>query len=159
MFCVSAGRLSNCTHPLVPEHGGFRCDPSPCHGFPHRSSIRFFCEPGFHISNRMAISKCRQGKWVPPIPACIRGTSLKDWKRQILCFMTESKICSSKREQNNPWWVFLQAQIKEELCDWLGISLISAFSLYPNRLHVRNNLRSALNFCIGGVLRASKLAD
>ncbi|KAM6932936.1 sushi domain-containing protein 6 [Xenentodon cancila] len=67
----AAGRLNNCTHPLMPEHGGFRCDPSPCRGFPHKSSIRFFCEPGYHIINKMPISKCRQGKWVPPIPSCI----------------------------------------------------------------------------------------
>ncbi|XP_072248161.1 sushi domain-containing protein 6 [Leuresthes tenuis] len=75
---LTSGKMSNCTHPLVPEHGGFRCDPSPCHGFPHRSSIRFFCEPGYHISNRVPISRCRQGKWVPPIPACIRdGPNMK----------------------------------------------------------------------------------
>lgn len=76
-FCVSAGRLSNCTHPLVSEHGGFRCDPSPCRGFPHKSSIHFFCEPGYH-TNKNRVSKCRHGKWMPPIPACIpiKGESL-----------------------------------------------------------------------------------
>ncbi|KAG7239927.1 hypothetical protein INR49_003659 [Caranx melampygus] len=67
---LTAGRLSNCTHPLVSEHGGFRCDPSPCRGFPHKSSIHFFCEPGYH-TNKNRVSKCRHGKWVPPIPACI----------------------------------------------------------------------------------------
>ncbi|XP_058488997.1 sushi domain-containing protein 6 isoform X1 [Solea solea] len=67
---LTAGRLSNCTHPLVPEHGGFRCDPSPCRGFPQKSSIHFFCEPGYHI-NRARVSRCRQGKWQPPIPTCI----------------------------------------------------------------------------------------
>ncbi|XP_022053767.1 sushi domain-containing protein 6 isoform X1 [Acanthochromis polyacanthus] len=64
-----AGRLSNCSHPLVPEHGGFRCDPSPCRGFPYKSSIRFFCEPGYHVSTK--VSRCRHGRWQPPIPACI----------------------------------------------------------------------------------------
>lgn len=68
---LTAGRLSNCSHPLVPEHGGFRCDPSPCRGFPHKSSIRFFCEPGYHISTKMPVSRCRHGRWHPPIPACI----------------------------------------------------------------------------------------
>ncbi|XP_056296284.1 sushi domain-containing protein 6 isoform X2 [Pseudoliparis swirei] len=68
---VPPGRLSNCTHPLVPEHGGFRCDPSPCRGFPHKSSIHFFCEPGYHVNNKVRVSRCRHGRWQPPIPACI----------------------------------------------------------------------------------------
>ncbi|XP_068174287.1 sushi domain-containing protein 6 [Antennarius striatus] len=68
---LTAGRLSNCSHPLLPEHGGFRCDPSPCRGFPHKSSIYFFCEAGYHISNKVRISRCRHGRWQPPIPACI----------------------------------------------------------------------------------------
>ncbi|XP_040903167.1 sushi domain-containing protein 6 isoform X2 [Toxotes jaculatrix] len=67
---LATGRLSNCTHPLVPEHGGFRCDPSPCRGFPQKSSIHFFCEPGYHISE-VRVSRCRHGRWHPPIPACI----------------------------------------------------------------------------------------
>lgn len=71
MFCVSPGRLSNCTHPLVPEHGGFRCSPSPCQGFPQKSSIHFFCEPGYHINNKVTASRCRHGRWIPPIPTCI----------------------------------------------------------------------------------------
>ncbi|XP_047450106.1 sushi domain-containing protein 6 [Mugil cephalus] len=68
---LAAGRLSNCSHPLVPEHGGFRCDPSPCRGFPQRSSIRFFCEPGYHISSKVPVSRCRHGRWTPPIPYCL----------------------------------------------------------------------------------------
>lgn len=67
----AAGRLSNCSHPMVPEHGGFRCDPSPCRGFPQRSTIHFFCEPGYHISSNIRASRCRHGKWMPPIPACV----------------------------------------------------------------------------------------
>ncbi|XP_033486259.1 sushi domain-containing protein 6 isoform X1 [Epinephelus lanceolatus] len=68
---LTAGRLTNCTHPLVPEHGGFRCDPSPCRGFPLKSSIHIFCEPGYHLNNKVRVSRCRHGKWTPPIPACI----------------------------------------------------------------------------------------
>ncbi|XP_008307106.1 sushi domain-containing protein 6 [Cynoglossus semilaevis] len=67
---LTAGRLNNCTHPLVPEHGGFRCDPSPCRGFPPKTSLHFFCEPGYHIT-KARVSRCRQGTWQPPIPACI----------------------------------------------------------------------------------------
>ncbi|KAM9853580.1 sushi domain-containing protein 6 isoform 2-T2 [Aulostomus maculatus] len=67
---LTTGRLSNCTHPLVPEHGGFRCEPSPCCGFPHKSSIHLFCEPGYHI-NKVRISRCHHGKWQPAIPTCI----------------------------------------------------------------------------------------
>uniref|UniRef100_UPI0037E943FD sushi domain-containing protein 6 isoform X2 n=1 Tax=Semicossyphus pulcher TaxID=241346 RepID=UPI0037E943FD len=70
---LTAGRLSNCTHPLVPEHGGFRCDPSPCRGFHQKSSIHFFCESGYHISNKVRMSRCRHGRWTPPIPACVPG--------------------------------------------------------------------------------------
>ncbi|XP_028429549.1 sushi domain-containing protein 6 isoform X1 [Perca flavescens] len=68
---LTAGRLSNCSHPLVPEHGGFRCDPSPCRGFPHKSAIHVFCEPGYHLSSKLRVSQCRHGKWQPAIPACI----------------------------------------------------------------------------------------
>lgn len=68
---VFAGRLSNCSHPLVPEHGGFRCDPSPCRGFPLKSTIHFFCESGYHITNKVYVSRCRHGKWLPPAPACV----------------------------------------------------------------------------------------
>ncbi|XP_040929235.1 sushi domain-containing protein 6 isoform X2 [Betta splendens] len=66
---LAAGRVSNCSHPLVPEHGGFRCDPSPCRGFPQKSSIHLFCEPGYHIKVR--VSRCQHGRWQPPIPACV----------------------------------------------------------------------------------------
>ncbi|XP_034024545.1 sushi domain-containing protein 6 [Thalassophryne amazonica] len=72
---LSAGRLGSCSHPLVPEHGGFGCDPSPCRGFPQKSYIYFFCEPGYHISSKVRSSKCHQGKWLPPIPTC---TPLKE---------------------------------------------------------------------------------
>lgn len=68
---LAAGRLSNCSHPLVPEHGGFRCDPSPCRGFPLKSAIHFFCEAGYHIGNKAYVSRCRHGRWQPPVPACI----------------------------------------------------------------------------------------
>ncbi|XP_041851348.1 sushi domain-containing protein 6 isoform X2 [Melanotaenia boesemani] len=68
---LAAGRLSNCSHPVLPEHGGFRCDPSPCRGFPHKSNIRLFCEPGYHIINiKKSISRCHHGRW-SEIPACI----------------------------------------------------------------------------------------
>ncbi|KAM3616410.1 uncharacterized protein V6R79_017466 [Siganus canaliculatus] len=68
---LAAGRLSNCSHPLVPEHGGFRCDPSPCRGFPQKTSILFFCELGYHIGSKVRVSRCRHGRWQPPIPACV----------------------------------------------------------------------------------------
>ncbi|XP_042269456.1 sushi domain-containing protein 6 isoform X1 [Thunnus maccoyii] len=68
---LTAGRVSNCSHPLVPEHGGFRCEPSPCRGFPPRSGILFFCEPGYHIINNVRNSRCRHGRWQPPIPTCV----------------------------------------------------------------------------------------
>uniref|UniRef100_A0A3P9HGN6 Zgc:152863 n=1 Tax=Oryzias latipes TaxID=8090 RepID=A0A3P9HGN6_ORYLA len=76
---LTEGRLSNCSHPLVPEHGGFRCEPSPCRGFPHRSTIQFFCEAGYHISRRRPLSYCRHGRWEPPMPTCIpvKGSSLR----------------------------------------------------------------------------------
>ncbi|XP_076014724.1 sushi domain-containing protein 6 [Genypterus blacodes] len=68
---LTAGRQGNCSHPLVPEHGGFRCEPSPCRGFPQKSSIYFFCEPGHHIPNKVRSSRCRHGKWTPAVPQCV----------------------------------------------------------------------------------------
>ncbi|XP_073674527.1 sushi domain-containing protein 6 [Garra rufa] len=61
----------NCSHPIVPEHGGFRCEPSPCRGFPQKSIIRFFCEPGYVLPKRHHWSKCHHGQWQPRVPVCI----------------------------------------------------------------------------------------
>ncbi|XP_056139584.1 sushi domain-containing protein 6 isoform X2 [Lampris incognitus] len=69
--CLSTGRQTNCSHPVVPEHGWFRCDPSPCRGFPLKTSIHFFCEPGFHIPSKVRSSKCWSSGWSIPVPACV----------------------------------------------------------------------------------------
>ncbi|XP_016414124.1 sushi domain-containing protein 6-like [Sinocyclocheilus rhinocerous] len=61
----------NCSHPIVPEHGGFRCEPSPCRGFPQKSIIRFFCEPGYTLPKSHHRSKCEHGKWHPKVPVCM----------------------------------------------------------------------------------------
>ncbi|XP_051522140.1 sushi domain-containing protein 6 [Myxocyprinus asiaticus] len=61
----------NCSHPIVPEHGGFHCDPSPCRGFAQKSTIRFFCEPGYTLPFRQHRSRCLHGQWRPSIPTCI----------------------------------------------------------------------------------------
>ncbi|XP_058601167.1 sushi domain-containing protein 6 [Onychostoma macrolepis] len=61
----------NCSHPLVPEHGGFRCEPSPCRGFPQKSIISFFCEPGYILPKRHHRSKCQHGEWHPRVPVCM----------------------------------------------------------------------------------------
>ncbi|XP_026137985.1 sushi domain-containing protein 6 [Carassius auratus] len=61
----------NCSHPLVPEHGGFRCEPSPCRGFPQKSIISFFCETGYILPKRHHRSKCQHGEWRPAIPDCM----------------------------------------------------------------------------------------
>ncbi|XP_048016863.1 sushi domain-containing protein 6 [Megalobrama amblycephala] len=61
----------NCSHPIIPEHGGFRCEPSPCRGFPQKSIIRFFCEPGYTLPKRHHWSKCQHGEWHPKMPTCI----------------------------------------------------------------------------------------
>ncbi|XP_066559942.1 sushi domain-containing protein 6 isoform X2 [Amia ocellicauda] len=60
----------NCSHPLVPEHGGFRCDPSPCRGFPHKGKIRYFCEPGFYLPKNEHVAHCNQGTWTSSPSAC-----------------------------------------------------------------------------------------
>ncbi|KAJ7995215.1 hypothetical protein DPEC_G00242230 [Dallia pectoralis] len=67
----TSGKPRNCTHPLVPEHGGFRCEPSPCRGFPQKSSIQFFCEPGYSMPARGHRSRCRNGEWEPGAPTCL----------------------------------------------------------------------------------------
>ncbi|KAM6959371.1 sushi domain-containing protein 6 [Aplochiton taeniatus] len=56
---------------MVPEHGGFRCEPSPCRGFPQKSSIHYFCQPGYAIPSKLRSSKCRHGKWIPAVPSCL----------------------------------------------------------------------------------------
>ncbi|XP_030634388.1 sushi domain-containing protein 6 isoform X2 [Chanos chanos] len=61
----------NCSHPVVPEHGGFRCEPSPCRGFPQKSYIYYFCEPGYVLPGRVHRSVCRHGRWTPSVPTCV----------------------------------------------------------------------------------------
>ncbi|MGH0140027.1 UNVERIFIED_CONTAM: hypothetical protein FKN15_010008 [Acipenser sinensis] len=57
-----------CSHPLVPEHGGFRCAPSPCLGFPPKRVIEFFCEPGNSLHGGAKTARCRRGNWSPEGP-------------------------------------------------------------------------------------------
>lgn len=61
----------NCSHPIMHEHGGFRCEPSPCRGFPQKSTIRFFCEPDYTLPKRYHLSKCHHGVWTPKVPVCM----------------------------------------------------------------------------------------
>nr|XP_046171619.1 sushi domain-containing protein 6-like isoform X1 [Oncorhynchus gorbuscha] len=68
---LTTGRQGNCSHPLVPEHGGFHCEPSPCRGFPQKSLIYYFCEPGYTIPKEVHSSRCRHGKWIPSVPTCL----------------------------------------------------------------------------------------
>ncbi|XP_053363870.1 sushi domain-containing protein 6 isoform X1 [Clarias gariepinus] len=70
---ISTGQ--NCSHPIIPEHGGFYCKPSPCKGFPAKSRIYFFCESGYVLPNRVHHSTCRKGRWDPSIPTCIPSTA------------------------------------------------------------------------------------
>ncbi|XP_062872656.1 sushi domain-containing protein 6 [Trichomycterus rosablanca] len=60
----------NCSHPIMPEHGGFHCKPSPCKGFPPKSIIYYFCEPGYVLPPRGLHSKCHKGQWSPRGPIC-----------------------------------------------------------------------------------------
>ncbi|MGH0139040.1 UNVERIFIED_CONTAM: hypothetical protein FKN15_068359 [Acipenser sinensis] len=57
-----------CSHPLVPEHGGFRCAPSPCRGFAPKRVIEYFCEPGYSLHSTARTAHCRHGKWSPTGP-------------------------------------------------------------------------------------------
>ncbi|XP_041092182.1 sushi domain-containing protein 6-like, partial [Polyodon spathula] len=57
------------SHPLVPEHGGFRCAPSPCRGFAPKRVIEYFCEPGYTLHGGAAgKARCRRGNWSPEGP-------------------------------------------------------------------------------------------
>ncbi|XP_066520276.1 sushi domain-containing protein 6 isoform X2 [Hoplias malabaricus] len=61
----------NCSHPIIPEHGGFYCKPTPCRGFPQKSYIYFFCETGYILPGRVHRSRCHKGHWNPSVPACV----------------------------------------------------------------------------------------
>lgn len=79
---LTSGR--NCSHPIIPEHGGFRCEPSPCRGFPQNSIIRFFCEPGYTLPKRHHWSKCQHGEWNPKVPICIARPEIHVGKQEKL---------------------------------------------------------------------------
>ncbi|XP_055053720.2 sushi domain-containing protein 6 [Misgurnus anguillicaudatus] len=78
---LTTGR--NCSHPLVPEHGGFRCDPSPCRGFPQKSIIYFFCEPGYVLPARQHRARCQHGQWMPPVPTCIPRPDAEQHEKMV----------------------------------------------------------------------------
>lgn len=78
-FCVLEHSGQNCSHPIIPEHGGFYCKPSPCRGFPPKSRIYYFCESGYVLPNRVHHSNCRKGRWEPSIPTCVPNSGKTDW--------------------------------------------------------------------------------
>ncbi|KAL6471156.1 hypothetical protein MHYP_G00198060 [Metynnis hypsauchen] len=69
---ITAGE--NCSHPIMPEHGGFSCKPSPCREFPSRSYIYYFCEPGY-VLQKVHRSRCHKGHWNPSVPICIPNSA------------------------------------------------------------------------------------
>ncbi|KAL7831866.1 hypothetical protein AOLI_G00294140 [Acnodon oligacanthus] len=69
---ITAGQ--NCSHPIMPEHGGFSCKPSPCRGFPSRSYIYYFCEPGY-VLQKVHRSRCHKGHWNPSVPICMPNSA------------------------------------------------------------------------------------
>lgn len=81
LFFLFQGK--NCSHPIIPEHGGFRCEPSPCRGFPQKSIIHFFCEPGYVLPNRRTRSKCQHGEWHPKVPVCIPRPGKRNLKKSF----------------------------------------------------------------------------
>lgn len=78
-FCVLELSGQNCSHPIIPEHGGFYCKPSPCRGFPPKSRIYYFCESGYVLPNRVHHSTCRKGRWDPSIPTCTPNSGKTKW--------------------------------------------------------------------------------
>ncbi|XP_039526496.1 sushi domain-containing protein 6 [Pimephales promelas] len=73
---LTSGR--NCSYPIMEEHVGFRCEPSPCRGFPQKSIIRFFCEPGYTLPKQHHWSKCERGKWHPKVPTCVPRSEIPE---------------------------------------------------------------------------------
>ncbi|XP_076832127.1 sushi domain-containing protein 6 [Brachyhypopomus gauderio] len=65
----------SCPHPVIPEHGGFYCKPSPCKGFTQKSFIYYFCETGYVLPGRVHRSKCLKGQWTPSVPTCVPNTA------------------------------------------------------------------------------------
>ncbi|XP_026853572.1 sushi domain-containing protein 6 [Electrophorus electricus] len=65
----------SCPHPVIPEHGGFYCKPSPCRGFTQKSFIYYFCETGYSLPGRVHRSKCLKGQWTPSVPTCVPNTA------------------------------------------------------------------------------------
>lgn len=78
-FCVLELSGQNCSHPIMAEHGGFYCKPSPCRGFTLKSRIYYFCESGYILPNHVHHSTCRKGRWDPSIPTCIPNSGKTEW--------------------------------------------------------------------------------
>jgi len=89
------------------EHVGFRCEPSPCRGFPQKSIIRFFCEPGYTLPKQHHWSKCERGKWHPKVPTCVPRSGKRNKKKNLYLLVAE--YLAQLRQSN----LFLEVQ---DLC-------------------------------------------
>ncbi|XP_011610478.1 sushi domain-containing protein 6 [Takifugu rubripes] len=91
IICTSSGAWSHqpphciksntCLPPTEPENGGYRCHPSPCHHFTHKTVIEYFCDEGYALKADYKFLTCQNGEWDSPM--------------QITCRLTQDKEPSS----------------------------------------------------------------
>lgn len=60
--------------PTEPENGGYRCHPSPCHHFTHKTVIEYFCDEGYALKADYKFLTCQNGEWDSPMQISCRLT-------------------------------------------------------------------------------------
>lgn len=66
--------ISACLPPTEPENGGYRCHPSPCHHFTHKTVIEYFCDEGYALKADYKFLTCQNGEWDSPMQITCRLT-------------------------------------------------------------------------------------
>lgn len=102
-----------CLPPTEPENGGYRCHPSPCHHFTHKTVIEYFCDEGYALKADYKFLTCQNGEWDSPMQISCRltqGLSVK--ALSIISYFCTSHFMTL-------YFFFLWPQTRSRLLHWV----------------------------------------
>lgn len=119
--------ISACLPPTEPENGGYRCHPSPCHHFTHKTVIEYFCDEGYALKADYKFLTCQNGEWDSPMQITCRLTqglfvaalSIIWYMRHTSHFMTFSFLCPQTRSRLLHWEYRLCQLWHRQPAQWL----------------------------------------
>lgn len=116
-----------CLPPTEPENGGYRCHPSPCHHFTHKTVIEYFCDEGYALKADYKFLTCQNGEWDSPMQITCRLTqgllmaasSIVWGTRHTSHSVTSSVLCPQTRSLRLPWEYRLCLLWHRQPAQWL----------------------------------------